>query len=83
MINKFLQVPAFILMVIPLSGQDMFTVRQLTFDPAQQGFNEGAVWSPYGKKIAFTSTRSGNFDIWIMDVNIKTIRRDLQKLARP
>jgi TolB protein len=38
--------------------------------------NEGAVWSPDGKKIAFTSTRSGNFDIWMMDVDIEKIKRD-------
>ena len=30
-----------------------------------------------GKKIAFTSTRSGSFDIWIMDVDIKKIKEKL------
>jgi dipeptidyl aminopeptidase/acylaminoacyl peptidase len=48
-----------------ISAQDMFPVRQLTTDPTQDGF---ATWSPDGKKIAFNSTRSGNFDIWIMDI---------------
>jgi Tol biopolymer transport system component len=48
-----------------ISTQDMFPVRQLTTDPTQDGF---ATWSPDGKKIAFNSTRSGNFDIWIMDI---------------
>ncbi len=43
-----------------------------------QGHNEGANWSPDGKKIAFTSTRSGNFDIWIMDLNIEQIKKELQ-----
>ena len=40
--------------------------------------NEGASWSPDGTKIAFTSTRSGSFDIWIMDVDVKQIKKDLQ-----
>jgi dipeptidyl aminopeptidase/acylaminoacyl peptidase len=48
-----------------ISARDMFPVRQLTTDPTQDGF---ATWSPDGKKIAFNSTRSGNFDIWIMDI---------------
>jgi Tol biopolymer transport system component len=42
------------------------------------GHNEGASWSPDGKQIAFTSTRSENFDIWIMDVNIEQVKEQLQ-----
>ncbi len=41
------------------------------------GHNEGAIWSPDGTKIAFTSTRTGNFDIWIMDVNVEKLKKDL------
>jgi TolB protein len=41
------------------------------------GHNEGPAWSPNGKKIAFTSTRSGSFDIWIMDVEIDKIKKKL------
>ncbi len=41
------------------------------------GHNEGASWSPDGTKIAFTSTRTGNFDIWIMDVNVEKLKKDL------
>ncbi|MCJ7446078.1 MAG: nuclear transport factor 2 family protein [Bacteroidales bacterium] len=40
--------------------------------------NEGAVWSPDGKRIAFTSTRSGNSDIWIIDVDIEKIKKELE-----
>ena len=55
----------------------MFHARQLTNDPAQQGF---ATWSPDGSMIAFNSTRSGNFDIWIMDVNANKIRKELETI---
>jgi TolB protein len=44
------------------------------------GLNEGASWSPDGKKIAFTSTRSGSYDIWIMDLNIEQVKKELQAL---
>ena len=47
-----------------------------------KGHNEGANWAPDGKKIAFTSTRLGNFDIWIMDVNIEQIKKKLQALNK-
>ena len=39
--------------------------------------NEGANWSPDGKKIAFNSTRSNAFNIWIMDLNIDFIKKEL------
>jgi Tol biopolymer transport system component len=40
--------------------------------------NEGPSWSPDSKSIAFNSTRSGNFDIWIMDVDIEKIKQQLK-----
>ena len=43
-----------------------------------QSLNEGACWSPDGEKIAFTSTRSGNYDIWIMDMDIEQINKNLR-----
>lgn len=46
----------------------------------RRGHNEGTSWSPDGKKIAFTSTRSGNFDIWIMDLDIERIKKKLRML---
>ena len=39
--------------------------------------NEGPIWSPDGKKIAFISTRAGNADIWVMDVNLDELSRKL------
>ncbi len=48
-----LQVIAICFLTIPLSGQDMFPARQLTFDPAQQGF---ATWSPDSRYIVYQYT---------------------------
>ena len=40
--------------------------------------NEGPSWSPDGRKLAFNSTRSGFFDIWIMDLNTEQIKKRLE-----
>jgi Tol biopolymer transport system component len=42
------------------------------------GHNEGASWSPDGKTIAFTSTRSGHFDIWLMELDMVQINKKLE-----
>lgn len=42
-----------IFLSVRLAGQDLFQVRQLTFDPAQQGF---ATWSPDSKYIVYQYT---------------------------
>jgi TolB protein len=52
--------------------------KSLPFAVTQGSHNEGAAWSPDGRMIAFTSTRSGNFDIWVMEVNIEKIKEELQ-----
>jgi Tol biopolymer transport system component len=36
---------------------------QLTFDPA---WDRAPAWSPDGRQIAFTSDRSGNWDVWVI-----------------
>jgi TolB protein len=43
--------------------------------PVSQGC---PVWSPNSKHIAFTSTRSGSFDIWRMDVDLKEVKDALR-----
>ena len=48
------------LFTVPVTGGQ---ARQLTSNAA---FDSNPVWSPSGKQIAFTSTREGSIDIWIM-----------------
>ncbi len=45
---------------------------------SEQANNDGPCWSPDGKKLAFTSTRSGSFDVWVMNVNMQQLKKDLQ-----
>ncbi|KPK84478.1 MAG: hypothetical protein AMS27_09855 [Bacteroides sp. SM23_62_1] len=52
--------------------------RSLPLTVTENSHNEGPVWSPDGKSIAFNSTRFGNNDIWIMDVDTEKIKRELQ-----
>ena len=44
--------------------------------------NEAPAWSPDGTRIAFSSSRTGRGDIYIMDVDVNTIKRDLGLLNR-
>ncbi len=55
--------PEFDLFMADLNGK---IVKQLT---NTQGYDAEAVVSPDGKKIAFTSTRSGDLELWTMDIN--------------
>lgn len=50
------------------------TPVQLTTHPA---LDESPRWSPDGGKIAFTSTRSGSFDVWVMDLDVEDLRHAL------
>jgi len=43
--------------------------------------NEGASWSPDGKKIAFNSTRGQNADVWVMELDIGKLRENLKDAA--
>jgi Tol biopolymer transport system component len=49
---------------------------------SDQAHNDGPSWSPDGKKLAFTSTRSGSFDIWLMNINQQQIKKELGLLAQ-
>ena len=41
-------------------------IRQLTFNTETRGSNEGPAFSPTGRHLAFTSTRTGTQQIWII-----------------
>ena len=47
----------------------------LAVDPAIS--YEGPIWSPDGTRIAFISTRAGNADIWVMDLDLDELGRKL------
>jgi Tol biopolymer transport system component len=48
-----------------------------TISSMDQGHEAEACWSPDGKKIAFSSTRSGYWAIWIMEPDIQSIKDKL------
>ena len=54
--------------------------RSLPLAVINDGHSEGAAWSPDGKKLAFTRTQGRNFDIWMMDVDIGKIKKELKSL---
>lgn len=61
--------PEFDIYIADLNGK---IVRQLTDEP---GYDAEAVVSPDGKKIAFTSTRTGDLEIWIVNVDGTGLRQ--------
>jgi Tol biopolymer transport system component len=58
---------------------------QITFqegDDSNPGFDVEASWSPDGRKIAFTSTRTGYWAIWIMELDLDFIKKKLDLPGR-
>lgn len=50
----------------------------LTMHP---GYDDTPRWSPDGTRIAFTSTRTQNFDVWVMSVDLAALRAALDSAA--
>jgi Tol biopolymer transport system component len=65
------------LWVMPSGGGNQV---RITTHPA---YDDTPRWSPDGRTIAFTSTRSGNFDVWTVQVDVEEIRTQLSTDARP
>jgi Tol biopolymer transport system component len=65
------------LYVMPFQGGP-----SLPLTVSEEAHNDGPSWSTDGKKLAFTSTRTGSFDIWIMDVDLEQLKKDLQLLPQ-
>ena len=63
------------------SSMSLFIISSDGGEPVQitykQGHEAEASWSPDGKKIAFSSTRSGHWNIWVMEPDIKSIKEKL------
>jgi len=47
-----------------------------------QSHNEGVSWAPDGNRIAFSRGSFGNSDIWILDINIAQVKKEVKLLYK-
>lgn len=59
-------------------GVDDLTARHLIGDNGKLSHEESPAWSPDGKQIAFTSTRDGNQEIYLLDADGQNLKRVTQ-----
>ncbi|MBE0557284.1 MAG: PD40 domain-containing protein, partial [Proteobacteria bacterium] len=52
---------------------------QLTKHPS---YDDSPIWSPDGTRIAFTSARTGRMDIYVMDIDLADLRKELKTLNK-
>ena len=50
---------------------------QLTMHPS---YDDTPSWSPDGARIAFTSARTGKMDIYLMDLDLADLRREIKAI---
>lgn len=67
--------PSYDIFVADLQGN---IIRQLTDEP---GYDAEPTVSPDGKKIVFTSTRSGDLELWTMDIDGSNLRQVTHELG--
>lgn len=53
--------------------------KSLPLIVSENAHNGGPSWSPDGTKLAFISTRSEGFNIWIMDLDLEELQKDFLK----
>jgi len=63
-------------------GVSVGEAASLPFAVSTDAHNEGPIWSPDGKRIAFISTRSGNADIWVMDLDLDKLGKKLDAATK-
>jgi len=67
------------LWIMPSGGGDPVQLTSYAGDDSNPGYDLEASWSPDGKKIAFSSTRTGYWAIWLMEPDLEFIKGKLNK----
>jgi Tol biopolymer transport system component len=66
------------LWIMPTNGGNMVQITFFEGDERNRGFDVEASWSPDGKYIAFSSTRTDYWAIWLMEPDMKYIKNKLK-----